>query len=930
MRRVLVVLLGLVVLLIAALVAIPFLFKDKLVAAAMGEVNKRLDATVAFDGADVTLLSSFPDLRLAVDGLVITNRAPFDGAELARVGELRVDLDVMKALSGTYEVHSLQVKDGAFHVIIDEDGRENYDIGPAGEEPAPDSDEESSALALSLEDYALEGVGLVYDDRQGGTRLEIAGMDHRGELGVAGAAVHLDSTTDIAAISLLSGGVGLLRDAKLQSDLALDYDTDTGRIALGDNRLQLNGLGLTFSGTVEPQGADMALDLKVAAEQTTFASVLSLIPAVYKSGMEGMDAAGTLALQAAVHGVLASEGDDLPAFDLALQVAEGRFQLADVPQSVEDIALDVAIEHPGGPADLIAVDVNRFHLAVAGAPLDGTLKLRHPTTDPDIALALKGDIDLAQLHAAVPVEGTDYKGRLSADMLVAGRVSQFQGVNLDAVTAKGFFRLTDFLYTSADLPEDVTITRLDLTIDPRRVDMADFTARFGASDLHATGQIENTLGWLLLDETLAGKMTLTSKLLDLRPWTADDSEDDGASDAVTLIPTNLDLRLDASLAQVLYDTYDLRDVTGTVIVKDGVVRMDPLKMKTLGGGVELKGTYATPSVTAADVDVEVTLKDFPVSETVAAFATIETIAPVARGAAGRFSTGFTVQTTLGPDYSPDMSSLQSDGRLQTFEVELSPSFLGKLASQLKKDQMKTLRLTDADLGFAIRNGRVVLDRFPVKLGSVAASLQGSTGIEDESLDLQLGFALPASDLQGSEALTALGLASDAGVVDLLALIGGTYDKPTVKLDLGSLTGKLMDTVKAEVMERVEEVKTQVTERATEELSKLIDDAKLRGDQLVSEAEKAGDKLRSEAKKGADKLRNEAEKQGDRLIADAGGNPIKEAAAKEAKKGLVKEADKKAARLEKEADDKATAGVTKAKTERDRLVSEAEAKVAAGK
>ena len=38
----------------------------------------------------------------------------------------------------------------------------------------------------------------------------------------------------------------------------------------------------------------------------------------------------------------------------------------------------------------------------------------------------------------------------------------------------------------------------------------------------------------------------------------------------------------------------------------------------------------------------------------------------------------------------------------------------------------------------------------------------------------------------------------------------------------------------------------------------------------------------------------------------------------------------AKKMKKEADDKATAGVTKAKSERDRLVTEAEAKVAAGK
>ncbi|MEZ4739393.1 MAG: hypothetical protein R2818_08550 [Flavobacteriales bacterium] len=57
----------LIVLLLAAVIILPIVFKDKIEAAVKAEVNKSINAVVDWGEWDITLLKNFPDLT--VEGL---------------------------------------------------------------------------------------------------------------------------------------------------------------------------------------------------------------------------------------------------------------------------------------------------------------------------------------------------------------------------------------------------------------------------------------------------------------------------------------------------------------------------------------------------------------------------------------------------------------------------------------------------------------------------------------------------------------------------------------------------------------------------------------------------------------------------------------------------------------------------------------------
>ncbi len=933
MRRALAVLAVLVAVFVAALVLVPLLLKDRVVALVLGEVNARVDADVALGGADVSLIRSFPDLHVAVTDLAVVGRAPFAGVELARVGHLGVSLDLVSVLGGgPVRVTGLDLRDTRVNVLVDAEGRSNTDLGGA----TPEAPAEPAAAApagpspeLWLRDVALANVSLRYEDRTADRLVVVKDLALDGDAEVGGELVALRGAASIAALSVRDGGVDLVSEAKVGADLDVRYGPTTGAIQLGDNTLRVNELALAFAGAVTPEDAGTGLDLTFSADRTSFKSLLSLIPGAYTPDFGGVTADGALTVRGAVKGLLPDAGDDLPGFDLAVQVADGRFQYPGLPAAVSDIQLDLAVKHPGGAPDAMAVDLSRFRLVVDGSPLEGRLSLRTPISDPAVDTEVRGRLDLGRLAAAFPDAVTGWTGLLDVDLALAGKVSAFTAGDVDAVRAGGTFTLTDATWADPSQPMPINVQELKLTVDPRKVDLASFRLRFGDSDLAAAGRVDNAVGWLLADQVLAGQLEARSTKLDLNPWAggSDDpaagstgaAEPTAAADSsLFVVPANVDLSFALDAGQVLYDGWDLRDVRGRLRVKDGAVALEDLRSRTLGGEIALSGTYRAPTAESADVDLRVSATDVGAAAAIAQLETVRKMLPGLENVTGRLRTGFGVKARLGKDLRPDLATLASVGTLGAAGLKVSPGFLKPVAEFVGDDRFTALALEGGDIGFQVEGGKLKVDRVPVALGPAKGVLRGKTGVLDESLDLSLDLAVPASAVKGGEAAKAL-LGRSVDTVDLTAAIGGTWKAPKVKVGLG-------DTLRGAVDEAVEEVKAVVEEKVGAVVDDLVAKAKAQGDTLIAEAEKQAAKLRQEGSQAADRVRTEADKQANKLVREAKGNPLKEAAAKEAAKKLRSEADKQADKLEKEADKQADAAVAAAKKQRDQLVKDAEAKM----
>lgn len=911
------------VVVVGAAVAVPWLLKDRVVAWVDRQLDQTLDADIALDGVSVSFFSTFPRLGVELTGLEVTGRGDFAGVPLARLPKASLGLDLMSVVKGeTVRIETLSLTDPAFVIRIDEAGRWNTDLVKGGG-GGGDTGGGSGEWSLKLDALDVTGLDLRYEDQRTGDRIVLDDLGLRSRGDFSQARVRLDTDATIGALSARWGGVTWLSDTRWAADLALELDQQTGALSFGENTVTVNALTVGFRGGLEPVGDDWRMDLGFDTRDTSFKSLLSLVPSAFSSGFDGVDAAGTLSLAGTARGLYRSEGDHLPAFDLAVKVADGRFQYPGLPTAVERIGLDVAITHPEGPTDGVVVDLKRFALTAAGQPVEGRLRLSTPISDPAVDAEIVGKVDLAALRASLPAEAgaPTATGRLDLDLRVSGKASDFTNQAFDRVTAAGRFRGQDLRYESEDLPVVVTFDQLDLELSPQQAKVAALALRYGDSDLKAIGQFDNLVPYWLADATLVGSLALESRKLDLRPFQTDEEAPaeapPGEDEAVIVaIPTDLDFTLDTKIGQMRTDEFDLDDVRGRVTMRGGALRMEGMKASMLGGEVTFDGSYVAPTDEHADVDLTITGFELDLPKTLATFETFERIAPILKGANGRFDTGLQMATRIKRDGTPDLSILSSKGVFTPAGLTLQPKALADASAQLKSKKYESLQVAGAKVAYAFENGRVRLDPVATKLGGAPATLKGSFGVLDRTLDLKLATKIPTAALAGTPLAAQLGGAVPKEA-DVELRFGGTWDAPKVTVALEGM---------AEVVDAVKEA---AIDRAKEEAGKVVTDlvaeARKAGDALIAEAEKAAALVRSEAKVAADKVRSEAKKQGDKLVRDAKGNPLKEAAAKEASKALTREADEQAGKLEREAGRKADGLVAEARKQKEKLIADAEAK-----
>lgn len=928
MRRLLKILGVLIILIVLAAVILPFVFKDEIIARAKTEINNNLNAQVDFQDIDISLFRSFPDFSLNVEKVTVDGSGQYEGIRLADIEDFGVDLNLFSVISGNqFEVEAITIKNAKVHVMIDTSGNANYDIvKETGETDEDTLTEESSGFKFTLKKYSLENVDLIYDDRQGDMLARLKDLDHSGSGDFTEEIVNLKTSTSIEELTYKMEGIAYLSRVKTKADVDLEFNQPEFKITFGENQLSLNDLLLKFAGTVAMPDDDITMDMTFEAPENNFKSLLSLVPAVYYEDFEKVKTTGDFSLKGMVKGVYAEEPETYPSYDITFAINDATFKYPDLPAGVNAINVDAHIYNKTSDLDGTVVEIPKASAVVAGSPIDARMTLKTPMSDPQIDAYVKADFELSNIGKVVPASGYDYSGHVKADLDIAARMSDIDNERYENVKADGQLTVQNVVLKSDSLPYDIAIQETDLKFSPQFAALNTFKAQIGRSDISANGRIDNLLGYALQDKTLKADFSINSNLLDLNQLSA--SEDEPTEPAATeetsemeviRLPEDVDATLNVNVAKVIYDNLEIENLNGSLALLEGEASLDNLKMNLLGGSVAMSGSYnSRPAL--PEVNLEMDINNFSFKESFEKFVTIQKLAPIMATTTGTYGTQLNFKSKLNPDMSPDLATVQAEGTLVAKNMSTSPKSMEKLANILKNPELKTLNLGNVNLSYEIKDGRLGVDPFDIKAGNITATVSGTSGL-DQTLDYTMDMKVPVSGIQASDILNKVG-ATQGGKLDLAVKIGGTFSDPKVTTSLGDLAGNIIDNVKDQVKEKVEEVKKEAVDKVNAEAQKLIDDAEKKGDALIAEAQKRANAIKAEAKKQADKLRAEGDKRAQQTIDEAGSNPLKAAAAKKIAEGIRKEANDAASKVESEAAQRADKLVSEARQQKEKLVQEA--------
>jgi hypothetical protein len=919
-----------ILVILVLLILIPFLFKGKITNLIREEINNNVKAKVEFSGLGLSLIRNFPDFTISIKDLAVSGFDEFEGDTLVQMKTFRLTVELMSVIKGdAIGIKSILLDQPVLLAKVNEDGQANWDIMIESEEDEViEEPEEESPLVVKLKNFVIKNGRVTYDDKSLAVYTMLDGLNAgmKGDLTLD--LTTLDIEAEAARFYLDYDGARYVNGVNLNVNTLLDFDMNRFMFNFKDGTASLNKLEFGIDGWFDMPGSDINMDLTFYSTRTDFKTVLSLVPAFYASDFENMETSGTISVKGFAKGTYGEI--TLPDIGLDLMVENGMFKYPDLPSSVDKVNVVMNLFYDGTSEDKTTLDINRFNFEMAGNPFDFSLSVRNPMTIQHVKGKMLGKIDFAKILQVMPLEGMELKGLLDANLVFDGRVADIEAGKYEEFDAKGNISLADFEFISADLPQKFSIGSAVMEFSPRYVELKTFASQIGESDLNMTGRLENFIPYIFSDQVLKGNLNFTSSVLNLNELMADTTTPEETTDTIALtvveVPKNIDFTLASRIDQIIYDNLDILDARGIIRVKDGKILMENLGMKMLKGELLMSGEYNTQDMESPFVDFSFDIVDFDIPATFEAFNTVQRLAPIAGGMGGAFSTKMKFNSKLGEDMMPVLSTINGLGSLRSSSVELvSVETFDKIASSLKLNESRSNVFRDLNIKFSIKDGKVVVDPFDLKLRSINMLLGGEHSL-DQSMNYVLKMNIPRTEFgsAANEVINNLvasaagrGLKIDPGEkVNVDVKIGGTLLDPKFSIDMGgsgqasaeALKEQVKTKVKAEVDEKIDAAETKVREGLSERAQKLIQEAERQAETIMNNANEAADAVRTEANLNAAKLEKEAE----------GKNPLAQRAAKAAADKLRKDAETSAKRIISEAQQRADKLIEQAKAETEKF------------
>lgn len=782
MKKVLKIVGAIVLVIVLLLVTLPYLFKDKIEALVKEEGNKMLNAEFDFGNLDISLISDFPLASITLEDFYLKGVEQFENDTLVAADEITAAVNVMSLFGDEgFDIKKVLLDGVSVKAIVMPDSAVNWDVmKPSDEVEEAPADTTSSPFRIKLQQLTVSDFNLVYDDRLGNMYAKVEDMDAScsGDFGSARTMLALE--TAVKAVTFSMDGVPFLNKAQIAADMNIDADLESNRFTLSENTFRLNAIKAAIDGWVALTDEGIDMDLKLNSNEIGFKEVLSLVPAIYSKDFEGLKTDGSATLAAWAKGSL--KGDSIvPQFNVAFDVKDAMFQYPSLPTGVSRININAKVENPGGSIDATVVNVSPFSFVLAGNPFSMAVKLLTPVSDMQFDASAKGKLDLGKIKDVYPLEDMTLNGLVDADMSVSGRMSYIEKEQYEKVKAQGSVRLNDMLLDMEDMP-DVNIKNSVLSFNPRYLELSQTTVNIGKNDVTFDSKFENYMGFALKGTTLKGTLNVNSNYFNLNDFITTDTtavavEADTAAMAVINVPENIDFRMQANFAKVMFDNMTFGNMKGELLVKDGKVDMKNLSMNTMGGSIVVNGYYKATEKIEPEFDAGLKLSNIGFAQAYKELDMVQKLAPIFNGLTGDFSGSMKISTKLDATMSPVISTLTGSGSLSTHDLSLNNvTVIRQVADIIKKPSLKDTRVKDLNIEFTIKDGRVNTKPFNIKLGDCNMLLSGSTGL-DQSIDYRGEITLPAS----------VGKVSQLGTVDMT--IGGSFTSPKVGIDMEALAKK---------------------------------------------------------------------------------------------------------------------------------------------
>ena len=813
---------GIVLLVIVViLVAAPFLFESQIKDYVRKTANESVDAQVEFSDISLSFFRSFPQATVLIEDFSLINNQPFKGDTLAIGEEAQLEMSIKELFKGADEpkvLDDIKLNNTFLNIKVDSLGNANYDIA-LEDTTATASDSASTGFSLNLKHYEINNSRVKYLDEGMKLLLDVEELNHQGtgDFSLAESELNTKST---ALVSLDYDGVNYLNRNNVSLDAIIQMNLEKMRYTFLENEAMINQLPLTLEGWVQINEDNNEIDLSFQTPSSDFRNFLAVIPATYAKNIENVETNGDFIVNGEIIGIV----DDtyIPKMDIKVSSNNASFKYPDLPKSVEDINIDLQVLNESGILEdtYLTFDNVTFRIDQDKFATNGSVK--NLMGNMLVDMALKGTLNLANLEQAYPLElEQDLNGILTADVTTQFDMNSIEKEQYQNVNSSGSASIRDFSYKSPEIPNEVKITSANLNLNQGNVQVPELKLTTGQTDITASGNIENLMGFLFTEQNLKGKFKVDSDVFAINDFMIAETETDKEIEAAegesstesaqeeVKIPSFLDTELAFNVNTVIYDNLELKDAKGTIILRDETATLQNISTNIFDGSIGLNGNVSTKGTTPT-FDMDLALNALNIAESFSGLDMLQGLAPVAQALQGKLQTNLKLNGNLNNDLTPILSTMAGNALAEILTADVDPEklpLLSRLDQQLEFINLNDLNLDKLKTHLSFNDGKVQIEPFNFDVEGVNVKVSGSHGF-DMDMNYNLNLDVPAKML-GSQVGNALSRLSGDELQNMsVALpigLKGTFQNPKINVNMkqavSNLTQRIVAKQKGDIQER---------------------------------------------------------------------------------------------------------------------------------
>lgn len=776
-------------LIVASAWSIAHFYGDKIQSAAIERLNSQLNVKVDVAEVDFSLLENFPFASVQFRSVVLYSSLDSQDSLLA-VDKLYCKFNILDLYHGNYLLSGLEIERGFCRIIIDENGRPNYDIWKEGSDS-------SSQFRLELERVDIRDLAFSLKNHQEQFDLDFSlpTSKVRATFLDDQSTFELNSTLQnsnlsIEAVELLKG-----RNINLQSIFTVGSKEE--RIYFKPSIISLENLDLSFEGDYY-FGEKPTINLQISGQGLQLAKAINLLPQKYRESLLDYDIDGLAEINGQIVGELGQEKS--PHLVVDFSAKDGQFKHKQSNLLFKNLRLKGTLSN--GDANSMkssTLRVEEFNSQLNQGYIEGELAL-WDFTQPNYTFSGKLAFQFEDLVNFFNLKDfTQTSGLIESNLSFSGQVDDFSNYSIRDFKKAGFsgsIGMKNFGFSLKKEKMDLREVDSKLRINNNQITIESLNGILNGNKVALKGDLFNLIPYLISDrEKLLMDLALESPGLAIETLFP---EQQSETDSLFSLPKNIHLYLDCKTAEFNWTKLNLKEFEAFLEIRDGNINARDIRFQGLGGNIRADLFWTEKS---RALQSRFDFQNLDLNQLFEAFDNFSQQTIKSENINGNAFGELNSSLNLDAFGKVILSTINMESNLVIENGRLkNVSSLEALSDYIELEELKDIRFKTLQNQLFVQDCTIIIPRFDIHSSALNLSLEGQHQFDNK---IDYHFTLLLNELLGNKVRKPqneeFGYVEDDGLGQTKVFIkmSGTTSNPEFSYDKDALKTKLKSEVKKE-------------------------------------------------------------------------------------------------------------------------------------